>query len=70
MYGSLTRENLKSGMLTGKCYVTVEGQKLVDWVSRQAQEEGLTESRICRNLLNEMIKLKMAEECSKVTVGK
>jgi len=61
MYGALVEEKMKSGMLTGKCVTSVDGVKSIQWVQQQAEEFGLTQARICRNLLNEMIQLKMKQ---------
>ena len=60
MYGALVRERMKSGKLTGKCLTAVYGAAAVEWVKQQAEEQEVTEARICRDLLNEMIQTKMA----------
>ena len=60
MYGALVREKMKSGKLTGKCLTAVYGSAAVEWVKQQAEEQEVTEARICRDLLNEAIQRKMA----------
>lgn len=60
-YGSLQFDTKKTGLTVGKCVILVDGVESIAWIQQEAARTFSTETRICRNLLNEMIRQKIAQ---------
>jgi len=62
MRGTLKIEELVHRGSIGKTYVSVCGEDRIEFIEEQAKKRGITEVKVCQELLNDAIDEKMRRE--------